>query len=324
MSTLSQNVITLLEQAKRNFNGEVQKIAEISERYNKVIETAAAYEANDTHSHVLTVRTEVPTFAARGPNEGASTGVSKVRQIREDIMVLDSITQIDELIYKRESNPREFIMTEAAGQMQGALQTFGTNVVYGNTATDPKVINGFATRYNSLALDNVEGASGTGSDLTRVIMVEWGRDAAYLIYPKGSSAGIMSKDLGENTVYDGSSNPYRAYEHQVQLQLGLAVADDRAVQQIVNMESAGTSNNFEEDAVTASLARRVSKLPKMGENAVIYVNRTLMGQLTVWALNKNNGSYSVETLANGTMLMRFQGIPVKLIEQIVDTESAVS
>lgn len=324
MATITQNVITLLEQAKRRYNGEVQKVAEILDQMNQIVETAAAYEANDVHSHTVTLRHALPTINERGPNEGASSTISQVRQVREGLMVLDSIVQMDELIYDPEPDFREFLMSEVAAQMEGTMQTFGNRFVYGNVATNPKAINGLATRFNALSLDNVVGASGTGDDTTSVYLVEWGKNTAYLFYPKGSEAGIRTVDLGENTLYDASSNPYRGYEYQVQMKIGLAVPDDRAVQRLANIESAGTANNLRAEAVTSNLTIMVDKLPNYGRNACLYVNRTTKGQIDVWAQDKGNGAYTIQTFEDGTMLTRFQGVPIKVIEQILDTETAIS
>jgi hypothetical protein len=325
MSTLSQNVITVLEQAKRRYNGEVQKIAEILDELNDVFKTAAAYEGNDVHSHVSTIRSALPTVSPRGPNEGATNTVSKVRQIREGIMVLDSIIQVDELIYGPEPDFNEFMMGEVKAHMEAELQTFAYNFIYGNTASDPKVIDGLATRYPSLVSNHVIGAGGTGSDLTSVWMVEWGRDSAHLFYPKGSEAGIMSKALGENTLYDSSSKPYRGYEYQVQVKIGMAIPDeDRAVHRLANIESAGTTANLRASGVAENLILLQAQLPRFGRDSVIYVNRTTKGQFDVWAHDKSNAYFTLDVLQDGTNITRFNGAPIAVIEQILDTEAALT
>jgi hypothetical protein len=161
-------------------------------------------------------------------------------------------------------------------------------------------------------------------------MIEWDRESAYLFFPKGSQAGIKTRDLGENTLYDGASNPFRGYEYQVQLKMGLAVADDRAVQRLANIESAGlggggSANNLTEAGVINLLVKAKNQLPKMGtRNTVLYVNRTTKTQMDVWALDKSNAYFTMESLQNGSMQTRFQGIPVRVIEQIGIEESAVS
>lgn len=323
MATLTQNVLTILEQAKRKFNGETQKIAEILDELNEVIATAAAFEANDTHSHVVTVRSALPTISTRGPNEGASSTVSQVRQIREGIMVLDSIIQVDELIYGPESSFDEFMMQEVAAQLEATMQKFSEEFLYGDLADDPKGLNGMFTRYNSASLANVYDAGGAGSDCTDILMIEWGRQSAYLFYPKNSQAGITSKDLGEATLYDASSNPYRGYEYQVQLKSGIAVADDRAVQRLASIEASGTSNNLTADTVVDNMVYMKNALPRMGKNAVIYANRTTKSQMDIWALDKTNAYFTMETLQDGSMQNRFQGIPIRMIEQIIDTNDAL-
>lgn len=324
MATLTQNVMTLLEQAKRRYNGEVQKIAEILNRINDIIGNVAAYEANDVHSHTVTKRHRLPTINERAVNEGASSGISQVRQYREDLTVLDSIVQMDELLYDPEPDFREFLMTEIAAQLEGTMQTFATRFIYGDRSSNPKTINGLATRYNALAANSVVSAGGSGSDLTSVWLIETGKNAFYLFYPKGSSAGIKTKDIGEATLYDASSNPYRGYEYQVQMKFGMAIPDDRAIKRLANIESTGESNNIRADAVTANLTLLTDQLPSFGRNAVVLANRTTKGQMDVWALNKSNAAYTLQQLEDGTMITRFNGMPVIIAEAILDTESALT
>lgn len=324
MATIVQNVLTILEQAKRQYHGEVQKIAEILDEINEIFGTMMAREANDKHSHVVTVRAALPTINPRGPNEGAESNVSKVRQIREAMMVLDSFVRIDELILRPEKSREEFVMTEIRAQLEATMQGFGEAFVYGNMADDPRTIDGLATRYGALSLDNVYGAGKSGGDGTSVWMIETGPDAAYLIYPQGSTAGIRRESHEWMTFEDASGNPYRGWEEQVQLGIGLAIADDRAAQRLANIDPAGGTNGLDGTGKVNDLVKMRNNLPRMGRNSNLYVNRTTKAQMDIWALDKANAYFTMDTLQNGSVQTRFQGIPVRVLEQILDTEAQVS
>lgn len=324
MATIAQNVLTILEQAKRQYNGEVQKIAEILDEINEIFASMWAREANDKHSHVVTVRGALPTINPRGPNEGADSNVSKVRQIREGMMILDSFVQIDQLILGPEKNKEEFVMTEIKAHLEATMQAFGKNFVYGNMADDPRTINGLATRYGALALANVYGGGKAGGNGTSVWMVETGPDAAYLVYPQNSTAGIKRDSHGWQTLYDGSGKPFRGWEEQVQLGIGLAIADDTCVQRLANVDPAGGTNGLDGTGKINNLVKMRNNLRRMGKQAVIFMNRTTKAQADIWALDKGNAYFTMETLQNGSVQTRFQGIPIRMLEQIADTEAQVS
>jgi len=178
-------------------------------------------------------------------------------------------------------------------------------------------------------LDNVDiTASGAGSDTASVWMVEWNMMKMALIYPKDSkSVGLFNKDWGKKETTDTSSRSYAAYVSQIKMELGWSNPDTRAVQRLANIETdistADTGSILDTNEIRKFVAMR-NRLPKRGSGKVgIYANRDLFTQFDIFAMEKTNGFYYQENITGGP-LPTFQGIPIRLVEQLVSTETAIT
>lgn len=318
--------LTILEQMKRvDADGSnLLQIAEVLHEYNEFMMDAPMFESNQILSNVEAVRDKLPTISPRRVNEGVTKTVSAVKQITDSIMLLDDLIEIDEEIIDHQPDRRGARMQEIQAHLEALMQTFSQNVVYGSEGTDVRTMNGVFTRFNDSSLVNVEDSGGSGSDLTSILMLEWGPRTAKLIYPRGSkSVGVYEEDLGKQRVTDTNGNPYRAYCNQVKMEFGISIPDSRAAQRIANIESTGTTNNLNATGGMYPLIRAKNRLPRMGRNAIIYVNRDLKSQFDIWALDKTNVFFALRELGDGTSLTTFQGIPIRMVEQILSTETAI-
>lgn len=314
-------VYTLLELAKRTNQGELITIAEVLNETNEILQDAVWIEANQLLNHVGTKRTYLPTGTFRQANQGVSVETSLTKQITEPIARLEAISDIDEAIIDIAPNKQETRSQEDRAFVEGLGQTLCETLLYGNVSTDAEKFNGLATRYDALSDSNVLGASGTGDDTTSLWIVEWGPTKVHMVYPKGSKAGLEMNDKGKVRTNPSSTTVMYAYETQFIQWCGLFVHDDRCVQRIANIETSGSSNTLNDDQIIEAL----NLLPTAGGSgaARIYVNRTLKTQLDILAKDKNNVNYTSDN-AFGVPVTRFRGVPVRLVEQIVNTESAIS
>ena len=73
--------LTLVELAKRTTDGNILQIAEVLEQTNEMLEDAVWVEANGMTSHVITVRTSLPSGQYRILNDGIPSEASSTRQI---------------------------------------------------------------------------------------------------------------------------------------------------------------------------------------------------------------------------------------------------
>jgi hypothetical protein len=133
--------------------------------------------------------------------------------------------------------------------------------------------------------------------------------------------GIEAIDMGVELVNDADSNPFRAFRTWFKSKCGLAIHDDRCVSRYANIETAvgAAANIFDEDIVI----RALRNLPHEGKGAVIYANRTILAQMDIRSKDKANVNYGTADIY-GVPTTTFRGIPVRQVDAILNTETAVS
>lgn len=313
---------TLVELAKRTNNGNLLEIAEVLSITKEMFQDAVWIEANQTASHVGTKRTNLPSGTHRQANQGVASEASSTKQVAEPICRLEAHSRVDEAILDLAPDKAKARSQEDLAFVEGLGQTIETNMIYGDIDTNPEQIDGLATRYDATADANVIGASGTGNDTTSLWIIEWGPMKVHMIYPKGSQAGLQTEDMGKQLVTNDSGSTYFwAWFTKFVAWYGLYVHDDRCVQRIANIETSGSTNTLDDNDIIEAL----NLLPQAGGggSTAIYVNRTLKTQLEILAKDKTNVNYTSDN-AFGVPVTRFRGIPVRLCESIVNTESAIT
>jgi hypothetical protein len=219
-------------------------------------------------------------------------------------------------------------------------QTQATTMFYGNPSTDPKQFLGLAPRYSSLSgsnnTQNVITAGGSdATSNTSIYLVVWGDNTVYCPFPKGSAAGLIHEDLGEQTVYNSDGTRLQAYATRYQWKNGLVVKDWRYVVRICNIDTddliaqATTQAPGAATAIIKLMSRALYRIPNMGMGrAAFYMNRTVHSGLAIAALDKSQYVLKVnEGLSQFGMpysWLSFQGVPLRRVDAIVNTEAVVS
>jgi len=314
--------LTLVELAKRTNNKELLTIAEVLAEDNEIITDAVWVEANDITSHVHTRRASLPTGSWRQVNEGVEEESSSTIQVREPIGMLEAYSKVDEFLVENAPNPTQFRTDEDMAFIEGLSQNLAEKLFYGNIATDPEQINGLSIRdaYDATTDANVWDGSGTGDDTASIYCVQWGPRQVHLVYPRASqSMGVKRIDMGKQIAYDSSYNPFMAYWSHFMLHVGLVIHDDRNVQRIANIETAGASNIFDDDL----LIKALNHMPGRGRGAVVYMNETMLSQMDIRAKDKTNVNWQPGN-AFGEEVTLFKGHPVRKVDQLIDTETAIS
>lgn len=321
--------LTLVELAKRTLDGQHLTIAEVLAETNEVLTDAVWIESNQPTSHVTTKRTSLPSGTWRKINEGVADEASSTKQIVETMGNLETYSKVDKFLVDLAPNPREFRSQEDLAFVEGLSQTLAdvlfksnSGTVYGDMSSYPERFNGFVIRYNTVSgYDNVRDEGGSGNDCTSLWVVQWGPSMVHMIYPRNSKMGIEVRDLGEDTVQDGNSKDYQAYRTHFVLRAGLVVRDDRCVQRLASIEGEETATNhgLDEDNVI----RMLNDLPYQGKGAVIYCNKTIKSDLDIRA--KDSGNLAVASVddAFGRPVTLFRGVPVRRVDAILDTETAL-
>ena len=299
---------------------------------NPMLEDAVVIECNDGTTHKTTVRNGLPEPQFRKFYQGVPSTKGDYTQVTDACGMLADYSNVDKDLADLNGNTNQFRLNEADAHVQGMNNTVQENVIYGNKGINSSSFDGFATRYNTISSTQgdigyqVISGGGTGQTNTSIYLIGWSEKASHFIYPKGSKAGLEHKDLGEETVKDGNGDEYQAYRDYFSWKIGLCVRNYRASGRIANIKvgDLGTANAADLITLMIKLFHRVQKHAKLTKAKLVwYVNETIFTYLHLQALSKSNVRLTYEEVA-GEPVLKFLGIPIKLCDQILDTEAVVS
>ena len=341
MPTLAQTNLTLADWSKRvHPDGSIADIAELLSQTNEVLEDCVWKEGNLPTGERVVIRTGLPTTYYRALNQGIPSSKSTTAQVDEACAMIEARSEMDVDLAKLNGNTSQFRLSEDSAFIESMNQTFVSGLFRGNTAVDPKQFLGFEQRYNALSgagnSANVLSAGGTAVGAqSSIYLVCWSDRTVYCPFPKGSNAGLMKEDLGIQTIFDGT-NRMQAYVSRFQWKPGLAVKDWRYVVRIANVESgalfttaSGTQATSAATNIIKRMAQAMDRVPSFGGvRAAFYMNRTLYSGLRIQALDRTQGVLDVEKglsqFGSPMSWLTFQGIPIRKVDSLTNTEAVVN
>ena len=331
-TALTSTYLTLLDYAKREApGGGIGEIIEVLAATNPIIADANVLEGNLATGHRSIQRSTEPSGSWRLLNYGVAAEKSTTVQKDDTCGILEAYSKVDVDVAMLSGNEAAFRASEDNAFISGLNSTAATAIFYGNTLTDPEQMHGLAPRYNDTDgnySNQIISASGSGSDNTSVWLVTWGPKTCTLIYPKGSSAGLTSEDMGKQLVTDSNGLMYTAYVTKFQWKLGLALMDYRYVIRICNIDVSDLSADASAGAdlldklTDAYYARPTVDLGNMGKT-FIYCNKTIAKFLHKQAQNKSNVNLTIDSPA-GKPIVSFLDAPVHVCDNIISTEAVVT
>jgi hypothetical protein len=339
MATLSSTALTLADWAKRiDPEGRVPVVAELLSQSNEILEDCMFKEGNLPTGERVVIRTGLPTVYWRALNQGIPNSKSTTAQVDEACGILEARSEVDKDLAMLNGNTAQFRLSEDTAFLEAMNQTQATTLFYGNPGTDPKQFLGLAARYSSLSggnAQNILSAGGSGSDNTSIYLVVWGDNTVYCPFPKGSKAGLIHEDLGEQTVYNADGTRMQAYATRYQWKNGLVVKDWRYVVRICNIDvsdliaQTGTQAANVSTAIIKLMARALYRIPNMSMGrAAFYMNRTVHSGLALAALDKSQYVLKIEQgltqFGQPNSWLSFLGVPLRRVDAILNTEAVVS
>lgn len=340
---------TALDVASRlDANGNLPPVAEMLSQHNDYAGDMPYVEANEMAGHNFVFRTSIPAGAWRSYNQGTPYGKSTTAKARVGIGMLRGYSQIDMDLANHSGNSAKFRESEDVAFLEGMSQTIAQTFVYGNTSVDPNQFMGLAPFYNTLNTAtaqngaNVINGGGSGSANTSMWLIGWGMNKFYAVYPRGSKAGLSMEDLGNVTpAYDSAGNPFRAWTTWFGQEMGLVPQDWRYGVRIANLDTtaAGLAGPTPPDLF--ALMANAAMLPPsttqgvsgiVGTDApwddganrwVWYMNRTARYWVDIQSIRDRNVLLDPDASA-GRPWTSWRGIPLKIIDQIVNTEATVA
>lgn len=338
MATLSTTNLTLADWAKRTDpNGSVPVVAELLSQTNEILQDAVFKEGNLPTGERVVIRTGLPTVYWRALNQGIPSSKSTTAQVDEACGMLEARSEVDKDLAMLNGNTAQFRLSEDTAFLEAMNQTQASTMFYGNPATEPKSFLGLAGRYSTLTGtigQNVITAGGTGSDNTSVFLVCWGDNTVYCPFPKGSKAGLIHEDLGEQTVFNSDSR-MQAYATRYQWKNGLVVKDWRYVVRIPNIDVSDLIGQTGTQASTAAtniiklMARAIYRIPNMSMGrCTFYMNRTVHSGMALAALDKSNAVLNINQgltqFGQPNSWLTFLGVPLRKVDSLLNTEALVS
>ena len=332
MSTIGTKV-TLQDHASRlDPQGKVAKIVEVLNQVNDILQDLVFIEGNLPTGHKTTIRSGLPEATWRQLNYGVQPKKSKTVSVTDTCGILAQLSEIDKEIVDLNGNTTEFLMSESKAAIESLNQAAVSCLFYGNTETDPEKFMGLAPRYDSSTAENggnIIKAGGTLSTNTSIWLIAWGADTCHMILPKGSEAGIWTKNEGDVMIQDGAGGSYPGVRSYFQWKLGLSLRDWRYVVRIANIDVTHLATDAGTVSVGAniitSMIRAIHLLPTMNKGKpVFYCNATIFTYLDLQTLKQTNMNVKYDTDVHGKPIMTFRGIPVRKCEAILNTEATVS
>lgn len=331
-ATLSSNVLTLQDWAKRlDPDGKTAAVVELLAQTNEVLSDMLYLQGNLETGHRTTVRTGLPTVAWRLLNNGVSPSKSKTAQIDEQCGMLEAWSEVDKDLAELNGNTSDFRLSEGQAFIESMNQEAVQTLFYGNAGLAPEEFTGLSIRYSDSSAtsgQNVIKGGGSGSDNTSIWLVVWGQNTCHGIFPKASKAGIIHEDLGLVTVENANGiggARMRAYRDHWQWKTGIALRDWRYVVRICNIDVSNLVGESSAANLVKLMIKALYRVPslKMGRPA-FYMNRTVAEMLDIQRFNTVAAAGMTYAMVDGEQRMSFRGVPIRLVDQLLNTEATVS
>lgn len=330
MPTLNTTNPTLADfTARMGSDGSIDPmIVELLTESNPMLDDMTVVEANGYTEHKTTVRSGLPQGTWRELNYGVQPEKSRTVPVKDSMGMLETYAEVDKALADLNDNKAAWRLSEDRAFIEGLNQTMAQTVIYGNSSLDPQKFMGLTPRYNTIAGAengrNIIDAGGTGSDNTSIWLVVWGPNTVHSIFPKGSAAGLQSRDLGENTIIDAQGGKYQGYRTHYKWDLGLTLRDWRYAVRVANIDVSNLEEGGTDPAnILKLMARAVHRVPnlRMGR-PVFYMNREVLEALDVQSLEKTTLALKTQEL-EGQIWQTFRGVPIRQIDAVVNTEARV-
>lgn len=326
-------VLTLADWAKRlDPQGKVPTIVELLSQSNPILDDIAYMEGNLPTGHRCTIRTGLPSTYWRLLNQGTPPSKSTTAQVDEACGMLEAWSEVDKELAELNGNTAAFRLSEARAFIEAMGQEFASTLFYGNVGLNPEEFNGLSVRYSDSSAANGQNillGGGSGADNSSIWLVAWGDNAAYGIFPKGSKAGLEHMDLGLQTIETTAGiagNRMLGYRDRFQMKGGLVVKDWRQVVRIANLDISNLVSKTTAADLIELMIKAIHRIHNLkAGRPVFYMNRSVFQMLDIQRRDDViSGGGLTYQMVDGVIVPSFRGIPIRVVDALVETEAVVS
>jgi len=333
MAVLSVNNPTLSDLAKvTDPDGSIADVVEILNETNEMLMDMTWLEGNLTTGHRTSIRSGLPTPTWRKLYGGVQPTKSRAVQVTDTTGNLEDYAEVDKDLVDMAGDSAAFRLQEDRPHIEGMNQEMADTLFYGDETTAPEEFTGLAPRFSDLGAenaDNIINGGGTGSDNGSVWLICWSPNTCHGIVPKGSTAGLQTRDLGEDTLEDasGGSNTGRMqiYRTHYKWQAGLTVRDWRYVVRICNIDRSLLTNDLTTGADLNDLMHKaLTEIPNASMGRTVwYMDKTMLAFLRRQTANAVANSTLTTDMVGGTMQTSWGGYPIRRCDALAGNEARV-
>ena len=329
-------------------DGSIDDVGELLAQCNEIFDDMLIREGNMELGHVGTVRTGLPQGTWRNMYQGVAFTKSTVAQVTDGIGELFAYSRIDRSLADLEGNVAALRLTEDNAHLEGLSQQMANVIFYGNVAVTQAQFTGFSPRFNTVSLANAQNAQnvlnmgGVASANASIWLICWGEQTTHGIFPKGQRAGLVFEDKGDiRPGFDSSNREFEAYTSMFMWKAGLHLKNWQYVVRMANIDTttAGLAGPTPPD-LFAAMSKAVVHLPASGRRIsgimkvdapnqpapairpAWYCNRTVRQYMDIQAIRDKNVLLK-PTEYDGQPIVEFRGIPIRIVDQLLNSEAEV-
>jgi hypothetical protein len=259
------------------------------------------------------------------PQIGGSTDVLTVA-----VKMYEAESTCDDRILQTADDPYQAREIWDKIKLEGFMQDFNRRLLYPKTAGDDKAIPTLTERKAKISGDVTDpacnfvfDAGGTGTGLTSAWLFEFGQGAFHMIYNKAGSPGLRNEDKGLERVAapDGNGSMYAWIRHY-QIVANMSATSPRHFMRMANINPApgAADGRFNPDLLIEGMLPYLEN-PR---SAVLFVTRSVLGQINKALYDKSNIVYSRREIEGYGPVPEIMGIPIRPWDAISQNESQVA
>ena len=329
-------------------SGTIGDIASMLAQCNEMLKDMIWQEGNLPLGHRVSANVALPQGTWRNANVGVASSKPLFQDYQFAIGELVDYSMVDKSIALLNGNLAKFRLTQDQTHIEGLSQQVSSALIYSNEATNLAQFTGFMPYYNTVTQTNAQSAKnvldggGTGSANASILLVGWGDNTTFGIFPKGSQAGLVYEDKGDVTpLYDSNNLRYEGYTSYFAWKVGLCIKNWQYNVRIANLDTttAGLQGTSPPDLYVLmskavvrmpTASRRLSGItevdapndPQPGISPAFYCNRTVREFLDIQAIRDKNVLLSSKDYA-GDPVMQFRDVNIRVVDAMTNTESRV-
>lgn len=338
MAVNGNGYVNFVDQATTKVKGQFVKPVKLLAQRNEWMARARFQEANNDTCEEFVIQTSNPDAYYVTVGKGVPISKSTHAKIQEGWAIIEQACEIPRHLV-RGAELEQTLMREREGGFESVMQKGSQGLIYSNGSLNDDQFNGLAVRMASLSGGNsaqlFSCGGSTANAQTSIYAVKWGERQAYIVTPPGMTAGLSSEDMGLCRATD-ATGVLDVYRQVVNLGIGLAVPDYRAIGRICNIDIAALRTISGTQAPTATtnilhgFLYLIGRMSRLGSGPIVFhCNLDVFTALHRIGLDKSQNAVKATEAGSqfgepGSVSLTVWGHPVVLMDQILNTEAVVS